>query len=133
MSFYAIASVVASAGGDGGAVVGQAAATGMVAIPLSELAWPVRAGVGGDGRSALVVGGCAPIRTGVAVAWCKIVAVAPAVVRRDGRVQADGRPCDHARLGRSRNWTAAVGRGRSSGSPRGSGRPGRSRPWRGGR
>jgi hypothetical protein len=33
------------------------------------------------------------------VAWCKIVAVVPAVVRRDGRVQADGRPCDHARLG----------------------------------
>lgn len=98
MSFYAIPSVVASAWGDGGAVVGQAAATRMVAIPLSELAWPVR-GSGGDGRSALVVGGCAPIRTGVAVAWCKIVAVAPAVVRRDGRVQADGRPCDHARLG----------------------------------
>lgn len=98
MSFYAIPSVVASVCGDGGAVVGQAAATRMVAIPLSELAWPVR-GSGGDGRSVLVVGGGAPIRTGVAVAWCKIVAVAPAVVRRDGRVQADGRPCDHARLG----------------------------------
>jgi len=99
VSFYAIPSVVASAGGDGVAGVGQAAAARMVAIPLSELAWPVRAGSGGDGRSALVVGGGAPIRSGVAVAWCKIVAVVPAVVRRDGRVQADGRPCDHARLG----------------------------------
>jgi hypothetical protein len=28
-----------------------------------------------------------------------MVAVAPATVRRDGRVQAQGRPCDHARLG----------------------------------
>ena len=104
MSFYAIPSVVASAcgdgvAGDGVAVVGQAGAARMVAIPLSELAWPVRAGSGGDGRSALVVGGGAPIRAGVAVAWCKIVVVVPAVVRRDGRVQADGRPCDHARLG----------------------------------
>ena len=29
----------------------------------------------------------------------KPVAVAPAVVRRDGRVQAAGHPADHARLG----------------------------------
>ena len=28
-----------------------------------------------------------------------MVALTPAVVRRDGRVQAEGRPCDHARLG----------------------------------
>ena len=31
--------------------------------------------------------------------WLKPVAVAPAVVRRDGRVQAAGHPADHARLG----------------------------------
>ena len=31
--------------------------------------------------------------------WCTVVVTAPAVVRRDGRVQAQGRPCDHARLG----------------------------------
>ena len=31
--------------------------------------------------------------------FCKVVAVAPAVVRRDGRVQAQGKPCDYARLG----------------------------------
>jgi hypothetical protein len=33
------------------------------------------------------------------VVWLKPVAVAPAVVRRDGRVQAAGHPADHARLG----------------------------------
>jgi hypothetical protein len=33
------------------------------------------------------------------VAWCTVVVVAPAVVRRDGRVQAQGRPCEYARLG----------------------------------
>jgi len=97
VSFYAIPSPVASLRGDD---VGLATeATRMVAVPLSALAWPVRAGSDGDGRSALVVAGASAIRTGVAVAWCKIVAVTPAVVRRDGRVQAKGRPCDHARLG----------------------------------
>jgi hypothetical protein len=33
------------------------------------------------------------------VVFCKPVAVAPAVVRRDGRVQAGGHPADHTRLG----------------------------------
>jgi hypothetical protein len=33
------------------------------------------------------------------VVWLKPVAVAPAVVRRDGRVQAAGHPAGHARLG----------------------------------
>jgi hypothetical protein len=45
------------------------------------------------------VAGTAKIRSGEIVAFCKVVAVAPAVVRRDGRIQADGKPCDHARLG----------------------------------
>jgi hypothetical protein len=71
----------------------------MVAVPVSALIWPVRAGSGGDGRSALVVAGASPITAGEPVVWCKVVVVAPAVVRRDGRVQAQGRPCDHARLG----------------------------------
>ena len=39
------------------------------------------------------------IATGDLVVFCKPVAVAPAVVRRDGRVQAAGHPADHARLG----------------------------------
>jgi hypothetical protein len=71
----------------------------MVAVPLSALVWPVRQGSGGDGRSAMVVDGAATITSGEPVVWLKAVAVAPAKVRRDGRVQALGRPCDHARLG----------------------------------
>src|SRR5664280_2271175 len=47
----------------------------------------------------MVVQAAGKIRSGELVAFCKVVAVAPALVRRDGRVQADGRPCDHARLG----------------------------------
>ncbi len=58
------------------------------------------AGRGGEsGRSALVVAGAGKIRTGDVVVFCKPVAVAPAVVRRDGRVQAQGHPADHVRLG----------------------------------
>ncbi len=99
MSFYSVSSRpaipgVEVPGGDQGAA--QAV---MVAIPVSALAWPVRAGSGGDGRSALVVAGAEPVTAGGLVAWCKVVVVAPAVLRRNGRVQAQGRPCDHARLG----------------------------------
>lgn len=78
-------------GGDQGSI--------MVAVPISALSWPVRDGSDGDGRSAMVVQGTGKIETGDLVAFCKVVVVAPARVRRDGRVQADGRPCDHARLG----------------------------------
>jgi hypothetical protein len=67
----------------------------MVAVPVSALSWPVAEGSGGDGRSAMVVAGAEKITGGDLVVWCKVVAVAPAVVRRDGRVQADGRPCEH--------------------------------------
>ena len=81
-------------GGDQGA-----ARAVMVAVPVSALVWPVRAGSGGDGRSALLVAGTSPITAGEPVVWCTVVVTAPAVVRRDGRVQAQGRPCDHARLG----------------------------------
>jgi hypothetical protein len=71
----------------------------MVAVPVRALSWPVRDGSDCDGRSAMTVTGVERIVSGDLVVWCKVVAVAPAVVRRDGRVQADGRPCDHARLG----------------------------------
>src|SRR4249920_1114656 len=72
----------------------------MVAVPVSALVWPVRAGSGWDGRSALLVAGAEPVTAGGPVAWCKVVVVvAPVVLRRDGRVQAEGRPCDHARIG----------------------------------
>ena len=99
MSFYPVSSRPAIAGvevpgGDQGA-----ARAVMVAVPVSALVWPVRAGSGGDGRSALLVAGTSPITAGEPVVWCTVVVTAPAVVRRDGRVQAQGRPCDHARLG----------------------------------
>src|SRR5260221_6582727 len=51
------------------------------------------------GRTAMVVAGSPRIRTGDQVVFVKVVAVAPAVVRRDGRVEAGGHPADHARLG----------------------------------
>jgi hypothetical protein len=82
---------------DGGAaLLGQA---GMVAIRVADLASPAGRGLGKDGRSALVAAGAGPIRTGDMVVFLKPVAIAPAVVRRDGRVQAAGHPADHARLG----------------------------------
>ncbi len=99
MSFYPVSSRpaipgVEIPGGD------QAAAQAvMVAVPVSALVWPVRAGSGRDGRSALLVAGAEPVTAGEPVAWCKVVVTAPAVLRRDGLVQAEGRPCDHARLG----------------------------------
>ena len=134
MSFDPVPSRPAIAGVEVPGVDQAAARAVMVAVPVSALVWPVRAGSGGDGRSALLVAGTSPIATGEPVVWCTVAVTAPAVVRRDGRVQAQGRPCDDARLGpRSRNWTAAAGRARSTGSPPPSGRPERSRPWRGGR
>ena len=96
MSFYPVSSSVAipdvEIGGVGAAAV-------MVAVPVSALVGPVREGSGGQGRSGLVVAGAGKIKTGDLVVWCKVVVVTAAVVRRDGRVQAEGRPCDHARLG----------------------------------
>jgi hypothetical protein len=77
-------------------LLGQA---GMVAVRLADLRSPARTGVGTDARTALVAAGTGPIRTGDVVVFCKPVAIAPAVVRRDGRVQAAGHPADHARLG----------------------------------
>src|SRR5260370_2255223 len=78
----------------------------MVAVRREELASPLRTGgpVADGDRSALVIGGTEKIRTGEPVVFCKIVAVAPAQVRRDGRVQAQGSPVDHARLGPLEDW-----------------------------
>ena len=99
MSFYPVSSRPAIAGVEVPGVDQGAARAVMVAVPVSALVWPVRADSGGDGRSALVVAGTSPIAMGEPVVWCTVVVTAPAVVRRDGRVQAQGRPCDHARLG----------------------------------
>ena len=71
----------------------------MVAVRVADLGSPAREGLGKDGRTALIAAGAGPIRTGDPVVFCKPVAVAPAVVRRDGRVQAAGHPADHVRLG----------------------------------
>jgi len=99
VSFYPVSSRPAIAGVEVPGGDQAAARAVMVAVPVSALVWPVRAGSGGDGRSALLVAGTSPIATGEPVVWCTVVVTAPAVVRRDGRVQAQGRPCDHARLG----------------------------------
>jgi hypothetical protein len=71
----------------------------MVAVRVADLASPAGRELGKDGRTALVAASTGKIATGDLVVFCKPVAVAPAVVRRDGRVQAAGHPADHARLG----------------------------------
>jgi hypothetical protein len=71
----------------------------MVAVRLPDLVSPAKRPLGAGDRSALAVGGTERIRSGERVAFCKVVLVAAARVRRDGRVQAEGSPCDHAMLG----------------------------------
>ncbi len=67
----------------------------VIAIRLADLVSPAA----GAGRTALVVAGTPRIRAGEQLVFVKVVAAAPAVVRRDGKVQAGGHPADHARLG----------------------------------
>ena len=97
MHVYPVSPDAASSVADGGV---------MVAVRLADLVTPLRNGVmpGGDRRSALVTGGTRRIRTGDAVVFCKVVAVASAQVRRDGRVQAQGSPVHHATLGPLEDW-----------------------------
>jgi hypothetical protein len=77
-------------------LLGQA---GMVAVRVADLSSPARRWLGKDGRTALVAAGAGPVTTGDTVVFLKPVAIAAAVVRRDGRVQAAGHPADHVRLG----------------------------------
>ena len=81
----------------------------MVAVRLADLASPLRNGrpLGGGDRSALVIGGTERIRTGEPCGVLKVVAVAPARVRRDGQVQAEGSPAEHATLGPLEDWLDA--------------------------
>ena len=97
MHVYPVSPDAASSIADGGV---------MVAVRLANLVTPVRKGrlPGGGCRSALVIGGTRRIRTGEPVVFCKIVAVAPAQVRQDGRVQAKGSPVHHATLGPLEEW-----------------------------
>ncbi len=73
----------------------------IVAVPLELFASPLVSGrgLGEADRSALVVGGTPKVRTGGLVAYCKVVVVAQAQVRRDGQVRAKGGPVHHATLG----------------------------------
>ena len=94
---------VSSVAGDGEVPGGGSL---MVAVRLEDVASPLRNGVplaAGD-RSALVIGGTEKIRTGDQVVFLKVVVVAPARVRRDGRVQAQGSPVHHATLGPLEEW-----------------------------
>ena len=95
----AAAPPVVSPGPCGNAGLELPGQAGMVAVRVADLASPAGPGLGKDGRSALVAAGAGKIATGDLVVFCKPVAIAPAVVRRDGRVQAQGHPADHARLG----------------------------------
>ncbi len=102
MSLYPVASRTAASVLDDGEAPGGR----MVAVRLSDLVSPLRNGRPlreGD-RSALVIGGTGRIRAGEVTVFCKIVAVAPARVRRDGRVQAQGSPAGHAALGPLEDW-----------------------------
>ncbi|HEU5391910.1 MAG TPA: transposase domain-containing protein [Streptosporangiaceae bacterium] len=77
-----------------------------VAVRLCDLVSPLKNGAplrDGD-RSALAVAGAGKIRSGEPVAFVKIVAVAPAVVTREGQLRAAGSPCSHATLGPLEDW-----------------------------
>jgi len=99
MPFYPVLPPDVMSSGVEDAVLGLLGQAGMVAVRVADLASPARQGLGRDGRTALVAAGAGRIRSGDLVVWLKPVAVAPAVVRRDGRVQAAGHPAEHARLG----------------------------------
>ena len=75
------------------------AGAGIVAVRVADLRSPLRRPPREGERTALTAEGAGKIRAGDAVVFLKPLAVAAAVVRRDGRVQAGGHPADHARLG----------------------------------
>jgi hypothetical protein len=103
VNVYRVPSRAASEGADDREVPGDGL---MVAFRLADVASPLRNGrrLAAGERSALVIGGAARIRTGEATVFCKVVAVAPARIRRDGRVQAQGSPAGHATLGPAEEW-----------------------------
>lgn len=71
----------------------------MIAVRVCDLRSPLRRPLRDGDRTALAAACCGRIRSGDLVMFCKPVAVAGAVIRRDGRVQAAGHPADHVRLG----------------------------------
>ena len=99
MPFYPVVPPAVTFAPGEDAAAGLLGRAGMVAVRLADLASPAGPGLGKDGRSALVAAGAGKIRGGDVVVFLKPVAVAAAVVRRDGRVQAAGHLSDHVRLG----------------------------------
>jgi hypothetical protein len=99
MPFYPVTPPDVTPGCAEDAVPGLLGQVGMVAVRVADLASPAVRGLGKDGRPALTAAGAGKIRTGDVVVFCKPVAIAPAVVRRDGRIQAAGHPAGHVRLG----------------------------------
>jgi hypothetical protein len=71
-------------------VAAGSARRGLVAVRLADLACPVRRVLREGDRTALTAAGAGRIRSGDLVVFCKPVVIAPAVVRRDGHVQAAG-------------------------------------------
>jgi len=99
MSSYPVSPMLASDAAGGAGWPRDLPGGGMVAIRVADLACPVRRALREGDRTALTAAGTGRIRSGDLVVFCKPVVIAPAVVRRDGRVQAGGHPADHARLG----------------------------------
>lgn len=84
---------------------GEVPAGLMVAVRAPDLVSPLKNGALPEvGRSALVIAGTEKIRTDEPVVFLKVVAVTPAQVRGDGKVQAKGSPCAHATLGPLEEW-----------------------------
>jgi hypothetical protein len=111
MPFYPVMPPDATPGCAEDAALGLLGQAGMVAVRVADLACPARRGLGKDGRTALTAAGAGRIRSGDLVVWLKPVAVARAVVRRDGRVQAAGHPADHASLGVAEERLSCAGYG----------------------
>ena len=107
MKFYRAAPVSTIPAGQGSTddtgradlAAGLPGAAPFIAIRAADLVSPCGRALAGGDRTALVVAGTPRIRAGDQLVFVKIVAVAPAVVRRDGRIQAGGHPAGHARLG----------------------------------
>ena len=74
---------------------GAGLAGGVLAVRVADLV--LADGV--DGADLLTPGQARAVRDGDLVAWCTVVAVAPAVVDENGRIGADGWLPDHVRLG----------------------------------
>ena len=107
MKFYRAAPMnTIPAGQDGAGDIGHIdlaaglpGAAAVIAIRAADLVPPCGRPPAEGERTALTVAGTPQIGAGDQLVFVKVVAVAPAVVRRDGRIQAGGHPACHARLG----------------------------------